>query len=84
MTLTPVVEKSRKEMRDDTQARTILEYDSMIEELRTRLNILSTSLFLLHESSKSEDPKKIRYLKNINKEMEKIRQIISRYPKNSK
>jgi hypothetical protein len=84
MTLTPVVEKSRKEMRDDTQSRTILEYDSMIEELRTRLNILSTSLFLLHESSKSEDPKKIRYLKNINKEMEKIRQIISRYPKNSK
>lgn len=68
-------------MGDDTQTRTLIEYDSMIEELRTRLNVLSTSLFLLHESSKSEDPKLIRYLKQINNEMEKIRQIISRYPK---
>ena len=71
-------------MGDDTQARTIIEYDSMIEELRTRLNVLSTSLFLLHESSKSEDPKLIRYLKQINNEMEKIRQIISKYPKSFK
>ena len=39
---------------------------------------------LLDESSKSEDPKLKRYLKNINREMEKIRQIISRYPKNHK
>jgi hypothetical protein len=76
------MEKARRKMRDDTQTRTLIEYDSMIEELRTRLNVLSTSLFLLHESSKSEDPKLIRYLKQINNEMEKIRQIVSRYPKN--
>jgi uncharacterized protein YfkK (UPF0435 family) len=82
--LAAVVEKSRKKMRDDTQSRTLLEYDSMIEELRTRLNVLNTSLFLLHESTKSDDPNLIRYLKQINKEMEKIRQIISKYPKNSK
>jgi hypothetical protein len=56
----------------------------MIEELRTRLNVLSTSLFLLHESTKLEDPKLIRYLKNVNAEMEKIRQLISNYPKNFK
>ena len=60
----------------------LVEYDSMIEELRKRLNVLSTSLFLLDESSKPSDPKLQRYLKNINREMEKIRQIISTYPKN--
>lgn len=56
----------------------------MIEELRTRLNVLSTSLFLLHESTKLEDPKLKRYLKNVNEEMERIRQLISNYPKNFK
>jgi len=56
----------------------------MIEELRTRLNVLSTSLFLLHESTKFEDPKLKRYLKNVNEEMERIRQLISNYPKNFK
>ncbi len=60
----------------------LVEYDSMIEELRKRLNVLSTSLFLLDETSKPKDPKLQRYLKNINREMEKIRQIISIYPKN--
>lgn len=60
----------------------LIEYDEMIEELRKRLNVLSTSIFLLHESSKPEDPKLKRYLTNINREMEKIRQIISNYPKN--
>ncbi len=60
----------------------LIEYDEMIEELRKRLNVLSTSIFLLHESSKPEDPKLKRYLMNINREMEKIRQIISNYPKN--
>ena len=60
----------------------LFEYDSMIEELRKRLNVLSTSLFLLDETSKPKDPKLNRYLKNINREMEKIRQIISNYPKN--
>lgn len=60
----------------------LIEYDAMIEELRKRLNVLSTSIFLLHESTKPEDPKLKRYLTNINREMEKIRQIISHYPKN--
>ncbi len=59
----------------------LIEYDEMIEELRKRLNVLSTSIFLLHESTKPEDPKLKRYLTNINREMEKIRQIISNYPK---
>lgn len=59
----------------------IREYNSMIEELRTRLNVLSTSLFLLHESTEVDDPKMKRYLNSVNQEMERIRMIISRYPK---
>ena len=62
----------------------IQEYDRMIEELRTRLNVLSTSLFLLHESTDIEDPKTKRYLNSVNQEMERIRSIISQYPLNSK
>jgi len=62
----------------------IHEYNTMIEELRTRLNVLSTSLFLLHESTSTEDPKAKRYLNSVNQEMERIRTIISKYPKNTK
>ncbi|TFH00960.1 MAG: hypothetical protein E4H13_06105 [Calditrichales bacterium] len=62
----------------------IQEYNTMIEELRTRLNVLSTSLFLLHESTHTEDPKAKRYLNSVNQEMERIRLIISQYPKSSK
>ena len=62
----------------------IHEYNRMIEELRTRLNVLSTSLFLLHESTNTDDPKAKRYLNSVNQEMERIRNIISQYPKNSK
>ena len=62
----------------------IHEYNTMIEELRTRLNVLSTSLFLLHESTTTEDPKAMRYLNSVNQEMERIRTIISKYPKNTK
>jgi signal transduction histidine kinase len=62
----------------------IREYDRMIEELRTRLNVLSTSLFLLHESTDTDDPRAKRYLNSVNQEMERIRNIISQYPINSK
>jgi hypothetical protein len=61
----------------------LAEYNNLIEELRTRLNILSTSLFLLYDSFNTDDPKLDRYLKKINKEMEKIRQLILKYPKYS-
>jgi len=62
----------------------IQEYDRMIEELRARLNVLSTSLFLLHESTDTVDPKAKRYLNSVNQQMERIRNIISQYPINSK
>ena len=76
--------KTGASVRGEQSIELLVEYDSMIEELRKRLNVLSTSLFLLDETSKPNDPKLQRYLKNINREMEKIRQIISNYPKNHK
>ena len=78
------MKKSEAELQKNVMDRLLLEYDILIEELRTRLNVLSTSLFLLHESSKDDNPKMKRYLDNINREMEKIRQLISKYPKNPK
>jgi len=78
------LKKSEAELQKNVMDRLLLEYDILIEELRTRLNVLSTSLFLLHESSKDDNPKMKRYLDNINREMEKIRQLISKYPKNPK
>ena len=76
--------KSEPEMEKSVLSRLLVEYDVLIEELRTRLNVLGTSLFLLHESSNDDNPKMKRYLDNISREMEKIRQLISRYPKNPK
>jgi signal transduction histidine kinase len=78
------LKKSEVEPEKNVLDRILLEYDILIEELRTRLNVLSTSLFLLHESSQGDNPKMKRYLDNINREMEKIRQLISKYPKNPK
>jgi hypothetical protein len=74
--------KTEADLRGEKTSDLLVEYNLMIEELRKRLNVLSTSLFLLDETSKPNDPKLQRYLKNINREMEKIRQIISSYPKN--
>ena len=82
--VTTPINKPRRDIAVSQDNHMLIEYDAMIEELRTRLNILSTSLFLLHESSNPEDPKLDRYLKKINREMEKIRQLISNYPKNHK
>ncbi len=59
----------------------INEYNLFIEELRIRLNILGTSIFLLSESTNSDDPKQNKYLNKINSEMAKIRTLISSHSK---
>jgi len=58
------------------------DYNSLIEELRVRLNILSTSVFLLKDSFKGNNsPNQIRYFDKINDEMDKIKALISSHPK---
>jgi hypothetical protein len=58
------------------------DYNLLIEELRVRLNILSTSVFLLKDSfSDNNSPNQNRYFEKINSEMNKIKNLISNHPK---
>ena len=58
------------------------DYNSLVEELRVRLNILSTSVFLLKDSFNGQNsPNQIRYFDKINDEMDKIKALISCHPK---
>lgn len=59
------------------------EYNLLIEELRKRLNIIGTSVFLLKDINDEKDPKQSRYLDKINSEMEKIRCLISTYSRHT-
>ena len=58
------------------------DYTALIEELRVRLNILSTSVFLLKDSYKGfNSPNQNRYFEKINEEMNKIKTLISNHPR---
>ena len=58
------------------------DYNSLVEELRVRLNILSTSIFLLRDSFHGDNsPNQNRYFDKINSEMNKIKNLISNNPK---
>jgi len=58
------------------------DYNSLVEELRVRLNILSTSVFLLRDSfNGNNSPNQNRYFDKINAEMNKIKRLISNHPK---
>ncbi len=74
-------DQSENWLTDEPTFAIISEYNEMIEELRTRLNVLSTSLFLLHQSDQPKNEKYDRYLGKIDQEMERIRLLISQYPK---
>lgn len=57
------------------------DYNSLVEDLRVRLNILSTSVFLLKDSFKGyNSPNQNRYFDKINDEMNKIKTLISNHP----
>lgn len=79
--MSALTDETRTRLREEPSFEMLLEYNQMIEELRSRLNVLSTSLFLLSDFTNNEDPKISRYILKINSEMETIRQIITEYPK---
>lgn len=56
------------------------ESQSLLEILRTRLNVLNTSVFLLTDKLSNSDLKTNEYLKRINKELERIRKLITEIP----
>jgi len=53
---------------------------NLLEVLRTRLNVLNTSVFLLADKLDREDGKTSDYLNRINRELDRIRDLITRMP----
>jgi hypothetical protein len=61
-----------------------LEEQNLIEILRTRMNVLNTSVFLLTEKIIGADKKTNEYIKKINAELEHIRSIITKFPESER
>jgi len=59
---------------------TINDYESLLENLRTRLNVLNTSIFLLEDNIGDKTKKTDKYLKQINSELKRIRELIVDFP----
>jgi predicted nucleic acid-binding protein len=72
------------ELKEELPISLLSEYNRMIEELRSRLNTLGTTLFLLYEATNLKDKRVRRYVAKIENEMERIRQLVSVYPKEVK
>lgn len=56
------------------------EYEHLLENLRTRLNVLNTSIFLLEDNLAEKSGKTDKYLKRINTELKRIRKLILNFP----
>ena len=59
------------------------EYEHLLENLRTRLNVLNTSIFLLEDNLAEKSGKTDKYLKRINTELKRIRKLILNFPDES-
>ncbi len=55
-------------------------YEDLLESLRTRLSILNTSVFLLEETLETDRNKRNEYINRINRELERIRDLIIYVP----
>jgi signal transduction histidine kinase len=55
-------------------------YEHMLEVLRTRLNVLNTSVFLLEDNLSEQDKKTSHYIAKINAELDRIRHLINQAP----
>ena len=58
----------------------IKDYELLLENLRTRLSILNTSVFLLEENLDAKSMKTNEYIDRINSELERIRELIINVP----
>ena len=55
-------------------------YEHLLEVLRTRLNVLNTSVFLLEDNLSEQDKKTSHYIGKINAELDRIRHLINQAP----
>lgn len=66
----------------DTSSQTEYQQEESLEEflsfIRSRLNIIGTSAYLLEESLDKPDRNSRRYLQKINREIETIRNLINK------
>ncbi len=58
----------------------VQEYKELLENLRSRLNVLNTSIFLLEENIPNSNFRTNKYFKQINREIKRIREMILEYP----
>jgi hypothetical protein len=65
----------------NTPKDSLAEYEHLLELLRARLNVLNASIFLLEDNLNNVDNKTHEYIKKINAELERIRQLIIKVPK---
>ena len=65
---------------DQNQQEAAKEYKEVLENLRTRLSVLNTSIFLLEENLSDPDYKTNKYIRKINNELQRIREMIIELP----
>jgi len=58
----------------------LIEYKLLLENLRARLNVLNTSIFLLENNITQKNEKTNKYINQINKEINRIRDLIIDVP----
>ena len=58
------------------------EYKDLLENLRGRLSVLNTSIFLLEENMPESSFRTNKYLKQINREISRIREMLIDMPEN--
>ncbi len=58
----------------------LIEYKLLLENLRARLNVLNTSIFLLENNITQKNEKTYKYINQINKEIDRIRNLIIDVP----
>lgn len=58
-----------------------VDFEQFMENLRTRLNVLNTSVFLLEDNLKTNSGNKtLQYIQKINLELQRIRNLINQTP----
>lgn len=66
----------------NTQHEAVQEYKDLLENLRSRLNVLNTSIFLLEDNMPDSSFRTNKYLKQINREITRIREMLIEIPEN--
>ncbi|MGH1362409.1 MAG: hypothetical protein ACRBF0_02565 [Calditrichia bacterium] len=70
------IEKQEEEVKGGTQKEKA-KMQKLLSSIRSRLNVISTTMYLLEESLVLEEAANKRYFSKMKKEMETVRQLIN-------